>query len=102
MDDFRAFLRGYAVGVVFNQSSGTLASWHTGFKAVSLDHTEWHVFIKTCLRTRWPTLIKHITTVQRATHSCRDGKEKAWHYTKTQQIKSNEFIYHFIQHRLFT
>lgn len=89
MDNFRAFLRGDAVGVVFYQSSGTLASWYAGFEAVSLDHTEWHVFIKTRLRTRRPTLIKHITTVQRATHGCKDGKEKGWRYTKAWQIKSH-------------
>lgn len=78
VDNFGAFLGGDAVSVVFHQASGTLASRHTGFEAVSLDHAERHVFVKTRLRTRRPAFIKHIAAVQRTAHSYRNGGKKRW------------------------
>lgn len=66
----------YAVVVVENQTSGTLAAWDTGLEAVTLNHTQWYVNIKAGYGTRGATLIKDKAPFHWTAHSCEWQQQK--------------------------
>lgn len=80
MDDLGALFRLYAVVVVQNQSSRTLAAWDTGLEAVGLYHPERHGHVEAGYGTRGSALVKHKAPLRWTADSCirqrrRENKE---------------------------
>lgn len=70
VDDPRTLLRPYAVAVVENQASGTLAAWYTGLKAVALYHPQWYIHVHAGYRAGGAALVKDKAPLHWTSHSC--------------------------------
>lgn len=52
------------MGLVFHQTSRTLAAWDTGLEAVGVNHSQRNIFVKTRLWARGATLIEHVAAIR--------------------------------------
>lgn len=75
MDDGWTGLWEDAVGLVLHEARWALAAWHTGLKAVGLQHPQRNGVVEAGLGAGGATLVKDVAPLLGAAHRC-GGRER--------------------------